>query len=167
MSGTPVDHVRRTMQGEGLSFEDLRVGDRWVTAARTITETDVVNFACLTGDFDPLHVDHEHAKQTPFRRPIAHGLLGLAFLAGLGSQCPRVRTVAFVGIREWLFLKPTYFGDTVHAVNSIVELQPSGRKRGRVVWKRQLVNQQGEVVQEGFFETLVALRSVGGKPEDG
>ena len=145
-----------------LFFEDLHLGDRWVTQGRTITETDVVNFAGLTGDYDPLHVDHAHARQTPFRQPIAHGLLGLSLLAGLGSQCPRVQTVAFVAIRNWEFHKPLFFGDTVHAVNEILEKQPSGRRRGKVLWKRQLINQDGAVVQEGIFETLVALSKPGG-----
>lgn len=146
---------------DSLYFDDLNVGDRWVSNARTITETDVVNFAGLTGDFDPLHVDHHHAQQTPFKRPIAHGLLGLSMLAGLGSFFPRVQTVAFVKISQWQFLRPAFIGDTVHAVNEVVELAASGRKCGRVTWRRQLVNQSAQVIQEGLFETLVGrMRAV-------
>jgi acyl dehydratase len=139
-----------------LYFDDLHVGDRWKSRSRTITEADVVGFAGLTGDYDPLHVDHEFVKQTPFGQPIAHGLLGLSFVAGLGSYFPMVHTVAFVAVRNWEFLRPTFIGDTVHAVNEVAELKESGRRRGVVLWKRQLVNYDGQVVQQGIFETLVA-----------
>ncbi len=154
---------------QDLHYDDLKVGDRWVSRRRTVTETDVVNFACLTGDHDPLHVDHEFARQTPFGRPIAHGLLGLSFVAGLGSQCPAVNTLALIAVRDWQFLTPIYIGDTVHAVTEIVEKNGSGRRHGRVVWQRQLVNQKGEIVQQGTLETMVAARGLslfrGGKEE--
>ena len=151
------------LRSEGISmtdllfFDQLQVGDRWVSGARTITETDVTNFACLTGDFDPLHIDHEYAKTTPFGKPIAHGLLGLSFVAGLSLNSPRVKTEAFVGIRSWRFTKPIYFGDTVHVVTEILELHAMGRTRGEVVWRRRLYNQRTEIVQEGILETLVAV----------
>ena len=145
-----------TGMNQTLYFEDLHVGDRWQSRGRTITEADVVNFAGITGDYDPLHVDHEFVKQTPFGKPIAHGLLGLSFVAGLGSHFPMVHTVAFVAVRHWEFLRPVYIGDTVLAVNEIAELKDLGRRRGTVLWKRQLVNQQGEVLQQGLFETIVS-----------
>lgn len=138
-----------------LYFDDLRIGDRWTSRGRTILESDVANFAGLTGDYDPLHVDREYAKQTPFGRPIAHGLLGMSLVAGLGSHFPMVHTVAFVAVRNWEFLRPAYVGDTVHAENEVVELADSGRRRGNVVWLRRLVNQRGEIVQQGLFETIV------------
>jgi len=141
---------------EMLYFDDLQVGHRWRSPSRTVTETDVVNFAGLTGDFDPLHVDHEFAAQTPFKKPIAHGLLGLSLLAGLSSTSPRVRTVALVAVTDWKFIKPVYFGDTLHALTEVVEKRPNGRRSGHVTWRRQLINQRGEIVQDGIFETLVS-----------
>src|SRR5438270_5419201 len=77
---------------EILGFDELAAGDEWESPARTVTEADVVHFAALTGDFNPIHVDRESAAQTPFGRPIAHGLLGLSFAAGLTSAAPRVDT---------------------------------------------------------------------------
>ena len=142
---------------ELLYFEDLKIGQSWKTADRTVSEADVLGFAELTGDHDPLHVDPEFAKQTPFGRQIAHGLFGLSLVAGLGIECPKICTIAFVSIMEWKFLKPIFFGDSVHAVAEVVEKRPSGRRRGVVIWKRQLINQDGVVVQEGILETLVAL----------
>lgn len=140
-----------------LHFDELQIGDSWESLARTITETDVVNFACLTGDFDPLHVDHESAANAPFGRPVAHGLLGLAYLAGLGTHAPNVHTVAFLGIKDWNFQKPIFVGDTVRAVTRVAAVTSNGRRSGRVTWHRELVNQAGEVVQSGTFETAVAI----------
>ena len=151
--------VKLDRMSEILCFEDLRKGDRWTSPARTITEADIVNFACHTGDFDPLHVDHEFAKQSMCRRPIAHGLLGLSFLAGLSSRSPAMCNLAFVGIRDWHFVRPLYVGDTVSVVTVVEELQPQGRRSGRVLWRRQLLNQDNAVVQEGILETLVATRA--------
>jgi acyl dehydratase len=140
-----------------LYFDQVQAGDVWKSPARTVTETDVVNFAGLTGDFTPLHVDHEFARQTPFRRPIAHGLLGLSLLAGLSSRCPHMATLALVNVGEWKFLKPIYFGDTVHAVTEIIEKRAHGRRRGAIVWNRRLVNQDDQTVQAGLIETLVEV----------
>jgi acyl dehydratase len=140
-----------------LYFDELSTGDSWRSPGRTVTQTDIVNFACLTGDFNPLHVDHEFAKDTPFGRPVAHGLLGMSLVAGLGTHSPWASTTAFVGIRDWRFLKPIHEGDTLHVLTVVVEKTPKGRRNGTVVWRRQLVNQTGDVVQEGEFETLVSL----------
>ena len=141
---------------ERLYFDQLTVGDCWESRGRTITETDVVNFAGMTGDYDPLHVDHEFAKQTPFGRPIAHGLLGLSLLAGLSSTAPAMQTKAFLQIGQWQFLRPLLIGDTVRVRTEVADLNAKNRRQGRVTWRRQLINQADEVVQQGEFETIVA-----------
>ena len=97
---------------DSLWFDDVEVGQRWSSPARTLTESDVVNFASMTGDYDPLHVDHESAAKSIYRKPIAHGLLGLSWVAGLGSASPRMRTLAFTSVKRWEFLLPIFFGDT-------------------------------------------------------
>jgi len=142
---------------ERLYFDEMNVGDRWTSHTRTVTESDVSDFAGLTGDHDPLHMDHEYARSTPFGRPIAHGLLGLSFVAGLSSQSPAVHTVAFTGVRDWRFLHPIYFGDTVHVVTEVVKKSSKGRRRGTILWRRQLINERCQVIQEGEFETIVQV----------
>ncbi len=141
-----------------LGFEDLQLGDRWVSMERVVQEADIQQFADLTGDRDPLHTDPVYAANGPFGKPIAHGLLGISFLAGLSSNAPSVRTNAFVSIRSWDFSRPVYAGDRVHVVTEVIDLRPQGRRRGEVHWYRQLVNQDGLKVQEGIFITLVARR---------
>jgi len=107
-----------------LGYEDLQLGDRWVSQERVVLEEDIQQFAALTGDQDPLHVDPVFAANGPFGRPIAHGLLGISFLAGLSSQAPSVQTSAFVSIRSWSFTKPVYSGDRVHVVTEVLDLKP-------------------------------------------
>jgi acyl dehydratase len=139
-----------------LGFDDLAVDDEWESGCRTITEADVVNFAGISGDFNPLHVDHEFARRGPFGKPVAHGLLALAVASGLASQAPRVATLAFLGILEWRFLQPIAFGDTIRVISRVVALEPGSQgRRGVVTWHRRLVNQNGETVQEGRTQTLV------------
>ena len=140
-----------------LSFGCVEVGQTWKSPTRVVTESDVASFASLTGDYDPLHMDHEFARNTPFGQPIVHGLLGVSLVAGLGSKSPSVQTVAFIGVRDWKFLRPLFFGDTVYVRTEVVEKCPHGRRRGVIHWKRQLLNQHEEVVQEGIFETMVSI----------
>lgn len=142
-----------------LYFEDIQAGQTWKSPARTMSESDIVSFACLTGDFDPLHVDREFAATTPYGKPIAHGILGLAFMAGLSSTYPRVRTMALVRLDQWQFHHPIFIGDTVHTVTEVESVTPRGRKSGEVVWIRRLINQKGECVQSGRLSTLVSSRN--------
>jgi acyl dehydratase len=139
-----------------LFFDDVQVGQLWESQGRTVTETDIVNFAGLSGDFNPIHVDHEFARSTPYRRPIAHGLLVLAIGSGLAVQIPLMRTLAFLEIREWKFLGPVHAGDTVRMRSTILGKEARSRgRRGIITWQRQIVNQDGKVVQEGVTLTLV------------
>jgi acyl dehydratase len=152
------------IMSNALYFEDVEVGQIWISPSRTVTETDVIAFAQMTGDFNPLHVDQHFAAESIYGRPIAHGLLGLSWAAGLSSQSPNMRTVAFVKVQEWSFLQPIFFGDTVHVRTSVQSKSPGGRRSGRVIWQRRLVNQRGEITQEGTFETLVETRVLVPRP---
>jgi acyl dehydratase len=142
-----------------LYFDDVAVGQEWESQGRTVTEADIVNFAGLSGDFNPIHVDHEFAKTTAFRQPIAHGLLVWAISSGLGVHCPPMRTLAFLSIRDWQFRGPIFRGDTVRLRSKVIEKEVRARgRRGVITWERQIVNQEGKVVQEGVTLTLVEGR---------
>jgi len=117
-----------------LYFDDVAVGKAWESPGRTVTETDVVNFAGLSGDFNPIHVDHAFASATPFRRPIAHGMLVMSIGSGLGTTSPPMRTVAFLAIQDWQLKEAVFPGDTIRVRTAVVDKKLRGRgKRGEVV----------------------------------
>jgi acyl dehydratase len=155
MTGEPEHRPR------GLYFEEFQLGDSVVSAGRTITETDVVNFAALSGDYNQIHIDAEFSKTTPFGQRIAHGLLVLSIASGLVAQLGLIEgtVIAFRDL-TWKFSKPVFIGDTVHVVSTVVELKPLARLGGgSVVLKLQAVNQRDEVVASGKWNALMA-----GKP---
>ncbi len=142
-----------------LYFDDVEVGQEWESFGRTVTEADIVHFAGLSGDFNPIHMDHEFARSTAFRRPIAHGLLAFCIGSGLAVVCPPMRTLALLGFREWFFREPVFPGDTIRAHGRVMQKEARGRgRRGEITWQRRIVNQEGKVVQEGVVVTLVEGR---------
>lgn len=145
---------------EPLYFDDVEIGDTWQTDGREVAESDVLAFADLTGDHNPLHIDPEFAKATPFGRPIAHGLLGLSLAAGLASRCPRMRTLSLLKVVDWSFLHPIDFGDVVRVQSELLSKDVKARgRRAILTWRRRLLNQHGQIVQEGVTQTLVEGRA--------
>ncbi len=147
-----------------LYFEDFQVGQRFTTPARTVTEADIANFAGVSGDYNPIHTDAEFAKTTPFGERIAHGLLVLSMLTGLRQRSGHFEgtLIAWLEIRNYRFLKPVLIGDTVHGETEILEKRETSRPdRGILVQRVRVVNQRGEVVQEGEFVTLVRRKEGG------
>ncbi len=143
-----------------LFFDDVQVGQEWVSQGRTITEADIVNFAGLSGDFNPIHVDHSFARTTLFRKPIAHGLLVLSIGSGLTLYCPPMRTLALLGFPEWHFVDAVFIGDTIRVRGRVAAKEERGRgRRGVITWQRTLVNQDDKVVQQGQIQTLVEARA--------
>jgi len=144
-----------------LYFEDLQVGNTFESPTRTITEADLVNFAGLSGDFNPLHTDEEFAKTTEYGHRIAHGALVLSIVTGLRQRMGLFdRTIiGLLEIRSWRFLKPVYIGDTLHAVTVINELRGSSKSdRGLMIQGIKVLNQHAEMVQEGEFVILIRRR---------
>jgi acyl dehydratase len=141
-------------------WEDVAVGDEYVSPGRTVTEADIVAFAGLSGDYNVLHTDAEFMKSSIFGERIAHGLLGLAIQSGLGTRAmPRpFATIAFLGLR-WRFKGPIKIGDTIKVRIKVTEKRETTKPdRGIVVLLRSVVNQRGEVVQEGETDILVERR---------
>jgi len=150
----------RTLQ-RGLFFEEFSTGQTIVTAARTITETDIVTFAGLSGDYNQIHTDAEYAKDTPFGQRIAHGVLVLSIVSGLAVQTGFMEgtIIAFREINDWKFSKPVFIGDTVHAVLEIAEAKPLRRLGGGAITiKLNVINQHTEVVMSGTWTALMASK---------
>ncbi|MEK6798233.1 MAG: MaoC family dehydratase [Planctomycetota bacterium] len=121
----------------------LRVGDTG-SFTKTITEADVCAFAGVSGDFNPLHIDEEYARRTVFGRRIAHGILTAGIISTvLGGEIPGVGTI-FVELHI-KFLKPVYFGDTIKATATVMEVIHPKRIRMMVA----CLNQGGEDVALG------------------
>ena len=145
----------------GLYWEEWEVGKSFETAARTVTETDVVNFAGISGDYNPLHINEEYCKKTQFGTRIAHGPLVYAIAAGLLFQLHLYddTLIAFLGFESLKFTKPVKIGDTIYAKVTVTEVTETS-KHDRGVMKRQLqvINQHGEVVQDGVQAFLMKRR---------
>ncbi|MBE2272107.1 MAG: MaoC family dehydratase N-terminal domain-containing protein [Anaerolinea sp.] len=144
----------------GLYFEDIEVGQTMVTRGRTITEADLVAFAGLTGDYNPMHTDAEYMKQSQFGQRIAHGMLTLSYAVGQAYQLGFMeRTViAFRGL-EMKFSLPVFIGDTLHSELVVKEKKEARRMGGGwVTLEVKIVNQDGKSVQSGEWTVLIALK---------
>ncbi len=148
---------QRSTFPRGLYFEDFEVGWEVTSPGRTVTETDIVLFAGLSGDYNQLHTDAQFAKGTPFGQRVAHGLLGLAIASGLASRLGFIEGTAeaLLGL-EWKFKAPIFIGDTISLQAQVVRKKALPRLGGGIlVLNVTLVNQRGEKVQEGEWRALV------------
>jgi acyl dehydratase len=138
-------------QPRGKYFEEFKVGDEFVSPARTITSTDIVNFACLSGDFNEVHTNHEYCKTTPFGEPIAHGPLIYGIMGGLqyASGINDGTMIALLGIDKWRMLSPVKHGDTIRLHSRVIETKETSKPdRGVVTFERRCIKQDGTVAQE-------------------
>jgi acyl dehydratase len=140
-------------------FDDIRLGEEYVSPGRTVTEADIVIFAGLSGDYNVLHTDAEHMKASLFGERIAHGLLGLSIQQGLLDRVVPGQAVGPLASVKWKFKGPIKIGDTIH-VEARVSAKKDGERpeSGVVTVERRVVNQRGEVVQEGETDHVVTRR---------
>lgn len=148
----------------GMYFEDFKEGMQLATPARTITSTDIVNFACLTGDFNEVHTNYEYAKTTPFGEVIAHGPMiygiagGLQYASGINDGT----LLALLGIDKWRLKTPVKHGDTIRMVQTVLSTRRTSKPdRGVVTLKREILNQRDELVQEMEATILYRCRDTG------
>ena len=144
-----------------LYFEDFQLGDVVLTPARTVTQADVMDFARLSGDFNPLHTDPEFARGTPMGRPVAHGLLALSIATGLSADTGQLTgsALAFLGLDEWRFKAPVFYGDAIRLRWMVTDKRlASNGKAGVLKRTLEIINQDDTVVQSGTFTTLVRTR---------
>lgn len=146
-----------TYQPRGRYFEQFAVGDELVTAARTITETDIVSFAGLTGDYNQIHTDAEFAAKDTFGQRVAHGMLVQSIATGLAVQSGIIEgTVLAFREQSAKFSLPVFIGDTVHVELTITETKALPRLGGgNINMKYAIYNQHGKAVQRGDWVMLI------------
>jgi 3-hydroxybutyryl-CoA dehydratase len=150
--------MRDQTNNRGLYFEEFALGDTAVSSGRTITETDIVNFAGLSGDFSQIHTNLEFAHGSGFGHRIAHGLLGLSIASGLLAQLGVIEgTVMAFRDMSWKFSYPIYIHDTIYVRTTVSDLKAVPRMGGgAVTFDLEVVNQEEKVVQSGQWMVLVA-----------
>ena len=152
----PVSPRRAT----GLYFDEFLVGQSFETLGRTITEADVNDFAALTGDRNPLHVDEEFAVQSRWGTRIAHGLCTLAMATGLFSRLGVIdgTAEAFLSM-DTQFHDVVRLGDTIHVVTRVTRKRElPGQPAGVVAFEAHTYNQHGRLVQRGTWSAIIRKR---------
>ena len=146
--------------GRGLRFSQFEVGTEYVTPGRTVTEADVVNFAGLSGDYNPLHTDATFAAKTPFEKRIAHGMLSASISTGLGQLLGIFEgtTLALVS-QTFVYKAPVFFGDTIRLRLTVESTKASSKGgKGVVVFRSDILNQDDAVVTTGTWTVLFTDR---------
>jgi acyl dehydratase len=145
----------------GLYFEEFEVGMTIITAGRTITESDIVMFAGLSGDFNQIHTDAEYSRSSLAGQRVAHGLLILSIASGLAVRTGFMEGTVqlFREVVEWKFIKPVFIGDTIHVAVTVLETKDLRRMgSGLVTLEVDVRNQREDSVMKGIWRILVAPR---------
>ena len=145
----------------GLYFDEFEIGQRFYSAGRTITESDIVSFAGLSGDYNQIHTDAQFAENTPYGQRIAHGLLVTSIASGLIAQSGLIEgtVLAFREIGNWKFAKPTFIGDTVSVEVDVTATKALRRLGGgSVEIALSIKNQNDEIVMKGSWVVLIISR---------
>jgi len=154
-----------SIQKKDLYYEDIQEGVVFQTPSRTVSESDIMLFAGLTGDFNELHTSSMFAAKTPFGERIAHGMLTLAIANGLYMQMGYFNhsTVANLGIEEWRFKKAVRINDTLYVRITLKDKRyTSNPSRGVIHWNVEVCNQENEVVACGIWTKMIMCFSHSG-----
>jgi itaconyl-CoA hydratase len=142
--------------------DDFEIGDVYTTACITVTETHVVNWAGLTMDFYPLHMDKEYAAKTEFGERLVHGPLIFALAVGLVGSAGFAgdAAVAWLGADKMRMLAPVKFGDTITVVVEVIDKKPTSKpSKGVQVWRYTVKNQRQESVMVFDYTMMFHMRT--------
>lgn len=134
---------------EAKSFEQFQLGDKG-SFSKTLTETDVVVFAGISGDFNPLHMNAEFARNTIFKERIAHGALVNSLISTAGAMFVGIGAVYISQLSK--FLAPVKIGDTITATMEVTERIP---EKNRLKMRTYCTNQKGDIVIDGEAWVLI------------
>lgn len=144
-------------------MEDYTVGEKLLGPRRTITEADIVNFAMITGDWHPIHIDAEYARSSVFGERIAHGMLtltlgsALCMWMGPNTYAPK-SFIAFIAMDGIRISVPTKIGDTLRWEGTVANLEPKSKGRGVITYECAVKNQRDEVCLVYTHKMLVGAR---------
>jgi 3-hydroxybutyryl-CoA dehydratase len=146
-------------------YEELEAGQAFTTRGRTVTESDVVGFAALTGDWHPQHTDAEWAKGSAFGERIAHGLFVISLAGGLVPFDPE-RVLALRRVADVVFKRPVKLGDTLRVSGKVLEVSDVGEEAGLVAFAWNVLNQDERVVCRARVEVLWRADGTADEHED-
>ena len=144
----------------GLLFDQFEDGATFISPARTVTEADVVAFAGISGDFNPLHTDAVFAAGTPFGQRVAHGMLIASIATGMANWTGVFEGTTLALMEQVIqYRGPVRFGDTIHLELTVAEKKPTSKPdRGVVVFQTQVKNQEGTSVIDGRWTLMMRRR---------
>jgi len=143
-----------------MYFEDVEVGARFTAGPRTIAEQDLLQFAQISGDHHPVHVDAAWAARSPFGQRIAHGPMGIALAIGLFGQLQDFKdtAIAMTDVSDWQFRAPIHIGDTLTLEVTVTGKRITRSGRGVIERGLRLLKADGSVAQEGRSGMVIARR---------
>ncbi len=144
----------------GLTYEEFELGMTYESPGRTVTEADVMAFAGLSGDFNPLHTNEEFARTTPFGQRIAHGMLTVTMATGMSNQSGLFEGTTIALMEQTIRYKGAVkFGDTIRLRMEVVEKRETSKPdRGIVTVAARVFNQHGELVVDMTWVHLMRRR---------
>ncbi|MBU9737027.1 MaoC family dehydratase [Diplocloster agilis] len=145
-------------------FEDVPLG--YSTASpygRTIREADIINYAGISGEYAPIYIDDEYAKQTRYGRVVAQDMMLFTFTTSIDTNnelTAKINKAILVskGTKNWKIYGKAYVGDTIYTKSEIVDKIDNKPTRGVIVTQMSILNQKGEVLQSGEYHLIVAKK---------
>jgi acyl dehydratase len=138
------------------TFDELNVGDTQTTMGRTITETDIVNWCSLTGDWFYPHIDKVAAERSMFGQRVVPGIMVYAVGTGLGVPADSTTILANYGADELRYTKPTWIGDTIHLEIEVIDKDDRGSENGVITYRWDIKNQNDVTVCASKLKILTA-----------
>ncbi len=151
--------------GSALSLDQLETGRVFRSAARTLTETDLVMVSMISGDWHSIHSDAEYSRSTRVGQRMFHGTFGIMLSISMSADLLPLANpvIAALGVREWAFKAPLFIGDTVHAELCVESKRPTSDGRRAVLERRlSLVKHDDTVAQTGYADLMVGLETGNG-----
>jgi acyl dehydratase len=151
-------------ESTSITLQNIEIGRVYRSSARTLTETDLVMFSMITGDWHPIHSDAEYSRSTRIGQRIFHGSFGISLAISMSADLLLLANpvIAALGLREWVFKSPLFVGDTIQAELSVENVKMTSAGKHAVIERRiSLVKHGGTVTQTGLADLMVGIAASG------